>query len=84
MSKIYTPTEPMEFLAPFGPTMGYFRLPAQTIDALNGCLNDKLEDYSGNLVGKVKEELKFDGEARALALSAVSNFVFKFHSFSKS
>ena len=84
MSKIYKPTEPMEFLAPFGPTMGYFRLPAQTIDALNGCLNDKLEDYSGNLVGKVKEELKFDEEAQAIALSAVSNFVFKFHSFSKS
>jgi len=84
MSKIYTPTQDMEFLTPFGPTMGYLKLPDLAVAALNSCLNDKLVDYSDNLVGKVREELKFDNRAEQVALKAVANFVYKYFAFTVS
>ncbi len=81
MSKIYTPSQDMEFLTPFGPTMGYLKLPDAAVAALNACLNDSLIDYSDNLVGKVRAELKFDERAEQVALRAVSNFVYKYYAF---
>ena len=34
----------------------------ELVESLNSKMSDKLEDYSDNLVGKVKEELAFDDE----------------------
>ena len=31
MSIIYEPKSEMEFLAPFGPTMGYFKMPHELV-----------------------------------------------------
>ena len=42
--------------------MGYYRMPDELVEKLNSKMSDKLDDYSDNLVGKVKEELAFDEE----------------------
>ena len=67
MTVIYKPKKDMELFAPFGPTMGYFRMPDELVESLNSKMSDKLEDYSDNLVGKVKEELAFDDEIIKIA-----------------
>ena len=55
MSIIFKPQKEMELFAPFGPTMGYYRMPDELVEKLNSKMSDKLKDYSDNLVGKVKQ-----------------------------
>ena len=54
----------MELFAPFGPTMGYYRMPDDVVDELNDKMSTRLDDYSDQLVGKVSEELAFDDEIK--------------------
>ena len=53
MSIIFTPEKDVQLFAPFGPTMGYYRMPEELVDNLNSKMSDRLDDYSDNLVGKV-------------------------------
>ena len=46
MSIIYKPQKDMELFAPFGPTMGYYRMPDELVEELNSKMSDKLSDYS--------------------------------------
>ena len=48
------------FFAPFGPTMGYFKMPDNLVNFLNKSMDKKLDDFSDHLVGKVTQELHFD------------------------
>ena len=45
MSIIYKPQKEMELFAPFGPTMGYFKMPYELVEKLNSKMSDKLKDY---------------------------------------
>ena len=56
-------------IRPFGPPILKFSLPQEILDDLNGCLGLILKkdmaaklDYSDNLAGKVREELKIPTE----------------------
>ena len=51
MSIIFKPEKDIHLLAPFGPTMGYYRMPEELVNNLNDKMSDKLDDYSENLVG---------------------------------
>ena len=51
MSNIFTPSKDTEFLNPFGPTMGYYKMPPELVDNLNAGMSESLNDYSDNLVG---------------------------------
>ena len=53
--------------APFGPTMGYYRMPEELAEQLNSKMSDRLGDYSDHLVGKVSQELAFDDEIIQIA-----------------
>ena len=83
MTVIYKPKKDMELFAPFGPTMGYFRMPDELVKSLNGKMSDKLEDYSDNLVGKVKEELAFDDEIIKIAQEGLGQFVGKYQNYTE-
>ena len=41
MSIIYEPKSEMEFIAPFGPTMGYFKMSDEFVEKLNSRMTDK-------------------------------------------
>ena len=62
MPTIYKTNNDKDIFNPFGPPLGYFKLPKDVVDYLNNSMNEKLEDFSNFLVGKVSEELKFDKE----------------------
>ena len=73
----------MELFAPFGPTMGYYRMPDELVEKLNSKMSDKLKDYSDNLVGKVKAELAFDEEIVAIAQEGLGQFVGKYQAYTE-
>ncbi|MGB3626265.1 MAG: putative 2OG-Fe(II) oxygenase, partial [Henriciella sp.] len=79
MAAIFTPDAEKEFFTPFGPLMGYFRMPALLISALNDAVSDKLEDHSGQLVGKVREELRFDKPLIDLAAAHLGQTLIEYH-----
>ena len=83
MSVIYKPERDMEFIAPFGPTMGYYRMPEELVDKLNSKMSDKLQDYSDNLVGKVSEELAFDEEIIKIAQDGLGQFIAKYQAYTE-
>ena len=83
MTVIYKPQKDIELFAPFGPTMGYFRMPDELVESLNSKMSDKLEDYSDNLVGKVKEELAFDDEIIKIAQEGLGQFVGKYQNYTE-
>ena len=41
MSNIFTPKEDVQFISPFGPTMGYFKMPQEMVDQRNEYYRDK-------------------------------------------
>ena len=82
MSIIYEPKSEMEFLAPFGPTMGYFKMSDELVEKLNSKLSDKLKDCSDTLVGKVSQELYFDDKTVLEAQEAFGRFVLQYQSYS--
>jgi len=56
---IFKPNKDQCFIAPFGPTMGYFKMPNEMVEYLNNSIDKKLDDFSDYLVGKVSQELHF-------------------------
>ena len=83
MSIVYTPKKDMELFAPFGPTMGYYRMPDDVVDELNDKMSTKLDDYSDQLVGKVSEELAFDDEIKLIAQKSLGQFVGKYQNYTE-
>ena len=83
MANFYVPKGEEDFLSPFGPTMGYKKLSKEFVDTLNTKINNQLEDFSDNLVGKVSQELLFTEEINALFLKEVSTFIGKYQNFSE-
>lgn len=75
----YVPQGDAEFLSPFGPCMGYMRMGEDFVKELNDCMDNKLEDFSEQLVGKVKEELAFNEDIINKCLAKFSSFVIKYH-----
>ena len=75
MSIIFKPEKDIHLLAPFGPTMGYYRMPEELVNNLNDKMSDKLDDYSENLVGKVSAELAFDDEIIKIAQEGLGRFI---------
>ncbi len=81
MSIIFTPEKDMQLFAPFGPTMGYYRMPDEFVNKLNDKMSAKLKDYSDKLVGKVSEELAFDDEIILIAQKGLAEFVLKYQAY---
>jgi hypothetical protein len=75
MSIIFKPEKDIHLLAPFGPTMGYYRMPEELVDSLNSKMSNRLEDYSENLVGKVSEELAFNDDTIKIAQEGLGRFI---------
>lgn len=83
MAPIYRPKSDKEFFAPFGPTMGYFRMPEALVAELNNAMSQSLSDHSDHLVGKVRQELAFDQHAVEIAGRSLSQVVCEYHAWSK-
>ena len=71
------------FFAPFGPTMGYYKMPSEMVDYLNINMDKKLDDYSNNLVGKVSQELRFNNEIRNYIGKKLFKFIIDYHEYTK-
>ena len=80
---IFKPNNNKCFMAPFGPTMGYFKMPNEMVDYLNNSIDKELDDFSDYLVGKVSQELHFDKEIRQYVSSKLLNFIVEYHEFTK-
>ncbi len=83
MSKFYVPKKDEEYLAPFGPIMGYKRMSDAFVKKMNKAMNPKLEDWSDRLVGKVKQELKFSKEIEQLWLDEFSNYIARLNNYAE-
>ena len=79
--KFYVPKQEEEYIAPFGPVMGYKKMSKKFLKKMNGFMNPDLEDWSDQLVCKVKQELKFTKEAEQLWLDEFSTFIARFHNY---
>ena len=80
---IFKPNKDQCFIAPFGPTMGYFKMPNEMVEYLNNSIDKKLDDFSDYLVGKVSQELHFDKEIRHYVSSKLLSFIVDYHEFTK-
>ena len=80
-SKIYTPKKEEEYIAPFGPVMGYKKMTPSFLRKMNELMSPDLEDWSDSLVGKVKQELRFNEEIEKLWLNEFSHFIGRFHNY---
>ena len=80
-SKIYTPKKEEEYIAPFGPVMGYKKMTPTFLRKMNELMNPDLEDWSDKLVGKVKQELKFSKEIEQLWHNEFAQFIGRFHNY---
>lgn len=63
---------------PFGPAIGYYKIPEKIIKCLNSLMDDKLSDFSEKLVGKVSFELEFNEECKKCAAEGLSPFIFDY------
>ena len=79
MAAIFTPQAGKEFFTPFGPMMGYFRMPDAFVDQMNAAMARELADYSAHLVGKVRQELSFDQALIDLAAAALGQTFIEYH-----
>jgi hypothetical protein len=82
-AKFYVPKKNEEYLAPFGPVMGYKKLSASFVKKMNTLMKMELEDWSGSLVGKVKAELRFSKEIESQWLTEVSQFIGRFSAYAE-
>jgi len=82
-AKFYVPKKNEEYLAPFGPVMGYKKLSASFVKKMNTLMKMELEDWSGSLVGKVKAELRFSKEIESQWLKEVSQFIGRFSAYAE-
>ena len=76
---IYTPTSDKSFLAPFGPTLGHFKMDDDIVKNLNSMMSERLEDYSDQLVGKVSQELKFTDDIKKYLGNKLIQFLGEYH-----
>ena len=79
MSAIFTPTGDKEFFTPFGPMMGFVRMPPALVEHLNAAMSDQLEDHSASLVGKVRQELRFPKHLVDATAGALGNALIEYH-----
>ena len=80
MSNIYIPKSEEEIFAPFSPVVGYRKMSPCFVDKMNSSMNEKMEDWSHNLVGKVKQELKFTEELNKLWGRELGDFLMRYQS----
>lgn len=66
-------------MTPFGPLIGYFRMPEQLVERLNAAMSETLRDHSGALVGKVRQELAFDKPLVDLAAEGLGQMLIEYH-----
>jgi hypothetical protein len=78
MPNIFTPKQDEQFITPFSPIIGYKKLSPSFVEKLNNSMNDKLEDWSDNLVGKVKQELKFDDDIINFFIEEMKDFIMRY------
>ena len=52
MANIYTPKDEEEIFAPFSPIIGYKKMSPSFVKKLNNSMDEKMEDWSPNLVEK--------------------------------
>ena len=78
---LYKPNSDKAFLTPFGPTIGYFKMDKEMVKNLNLMMNDKLEDFSSDLVGKVRQELKFSEKIKNYVGKSLINFLGEYNSY---
>ena len=78
MPNIFTPQQDEQFITPFSPVIGYKKLSPSFVEKLNNSMNDKLEDWSDNLVGKVKQELKFDDDIINFFVEEMKDFIMRY------
>ncbi|WDI32368.1 putative 2OG-Fe(II) oxygenase [Hyphococcus flavus] len=83
MAPIFKPTKDKEFFTPFGPVMGYFKMPAAFVEQMNAAMSEQLADHSDHLVGKVRQELRFDQDLINLAAANVGQTLVEYHAFAK-
>ena len=83
MSKFYVPKQDEEYLAPFGPIMGYKKMSDSFVKKMNESMSPDLPDWSDKLVGKVKQELKFDSKIEKLFLEEFSQFIGRLNNYSE-
>jgi len=89
VAAVFTPRDEKEYFTPFGPLMGYFKMPAAFVAEMNRRLDDALDpgnlsvkpykDHSDHLVGKVREELLFDDGLIGLAANALGQALIEYH-----
>ena len=72
---IFKADKNLKFFSPFGPTMGYYKMPKSMVDYLNKNMDKKLDDFSDYLVGKVTQELHFDKATRNFAANKLLDFI---------
>ena len=80
MANIYTPKNDEEILTPFSPVMGYKKMSDAFVQKCNDAVNDEMEDWSDNLVGKVSQELKFTDELNQAWSEEFGQFLMKYQS----
>ena len=78
MPNIFTPQQDEQFITPFSPVIGYKKLSPSFVEKLNNSMNDKLEDWSDTLVGKVKEELKFSDDIINFFIEEMKDFIMRY------
>lgn len=79
MVAIFTPQAEKEFFTPFGPLMGFCRMPAGFVDEMNRAIGRNLADHSQALVGKVRQELRFDQPLIDLAAATLGQTLIEYH-----
>ena len=80
---IFKASENQQFFAPFGPSIGYYKMPNSLVETLNQSIQKNLEDHSESLVGKVSSELRFDSETKKVAADGLLNFIVDYHQYTK-
>tara|TARA_Y100001938_G_scaffold147118_1_gene227621 strand:+ start:462 stop:1136 length:675 start_codon:yes stop_codon:yes gene_type:complete len=80
MANIYEPKKDEEIFTPFSPILGYKKMSEAFIDKCNNAIDQEMEDWSGNLVGKVKQELKWNNDLHQAWSEEMGNFLMRYQS----
>ena len=80
MANIYNPQKEEEILTPFSPILGYKKMSDAFIEKCNKAIDDEMEDWSGNLVGKGKEELKWNDDLNKAWTDEMGQFLMRYQS----
>lgn len=78
MPNIFTPSQDEQFITPFSPVMGYKKLSPSFVEKLNNSMNNELEDWSDQLVGKVTQELKFSDDIEKAFFEEMKDFIMRY------